>query len=363
MTQLTVAESAQIAEFENFRIPHPNLIEVDRTLCDLIEHPAGAAAYLVMGPTGVGKTTLIERVVRGLHNGMADELRADPGRYSSLVMRTPASSGAFSWKDFFMRGLAALEEPELRAKQPRARSASGANSDYRSVDSARWAFEDAVRMRRPKAVILDEGSHLTTVGSGVALAHQLDVIKSLSDATESVFVIVGTYDLIKFRNLSGQLGRRCRDVYFRQYRLDIEDQAKIFRNIINTFQRKLPVDSGDLLADAEYLYVGSAGCVGILKQWLDRALVGAFLAHSPLTHELLVETRLPTQSLLEISSEIARGERATEETDEDLDDLRVLLGLEPATPPHFERKSDVPRTGRRGRVGKRNPTADPVGVA
>jgi hypothetical protein len=363
VTELTPAQNAQIAAFEAYRISHPKLMAADKEICDLIEHPTGAAAYLVIGPTGAGKTTLIERVVRSLHNGMVDELRADPGRYPALVIRTPAPAGmSLSWRDLFMRGLAELEEPEIDAKEPRSRAASASHAQFKSVDGARWAFEDAVRARRPKAVILDEGSHLTAVGTGLALSHQLDLIKSLSDATEAVFVIVGTYALVNFRNLSGQLGRRCRDVYLARYRFDVEDEAKVWRNVIHSFAGQLPIEHCDLVAEDEYLYEGSAGCVGILKQWLDRALVAAFLDHTAFDHAQLVKTRLPTQALVQIASEIAQGERAVAETDEDRHDLRALLGLEAPLPATFERQSARSVKSRR-RVGKRNPTSDPIGVA
>lgn len=361
MTQLTPVEDAQIAAFEAFRISHPKLMAADREICDLIEHPTGSAAYLVLGPTGAGKTTLIERVVCSLHNGMADELRADPGRLPALVIRTPAPAGSsFSWRDLFMRGLAELNEPEINAKEPRPRARGAGHAQFKSVDGARWAFEDAVRARRPKAVILDEGSHLTAVGSGLALSHQLDLIKSLSDATDAVFVIVGTYDVAKFRNLSGQLGRRCRDVHLPRYRFDVDADSNIWRNVIHTFAGQLPLASEDLVSQAEYLYEGSAGCVGILKQWLDRGLVAAFLDRRPLGHTHLVKTRLSTQALVQIASEIAQGERAVEETDEHRRDLRSLLGLEAALPSAFQRSSGQKV---RRRVGKRNPIADPVGVA
>lgn len=362
MTHLTPAENAQMAAFEAYRISHPKLMTADKEICDLIEHPTGAAAYLVIGPTGAGKTTLIERVVRSLHNGMVDELRADPGRYPALVIRTPAPAGmSFSWRDLFMRGLAELDEPEINAKEPRPRAGSVGHAQFKSVDGARWAFEDAVRARRPKAVILDEGSHLTAVGSGLALSHQLDLIKSLSDATEAVFAIVGTYDLVKFRNLSGQLGRRCRDVHLPRYRFDVDEDMHVWRNIIHTFARQLPIESTDLVAEAEYLYEGSAGCVGILKQWLDRALVAALLDQRALDHAQLVKTRLSTQALVQIASEIAQGERAVAETEEDRHNLRALLGLEAPVLAAFERQSARPAKTRR-RVGKRNPTSDPVGV-
>jgi hypothetical protein len=40
------------------------------------------------------------------------------------------------------------------------------------------------------------------------LQNQMDMLKSLADSTHSRLVLVGTYELLTFRNLSGQLSRR-----------------------------------------------------------------------------------------------------------------------------------------------------------
>ena len=64
--------------------------------------------------------------------------------------------------------------------------------------------------------------------------------KSIGSRTQTVQVLIGTYELLAFRNLSGQLSRRSVDLHFRVYRAEDEGDIKIFQNIVYTFQARNP---------------------------------------------------------------------------------------------------------------------------
>src|SRR5204863_9786845 len=126
----------------------------------------------------------------------------------------------------------------------------------------RYAVEQTLRHRRPAAVMIDEAQHLAKVASGRRLLDQLDVIKSIANRTNTIHVLFGTYDLLAFRNLSGQLSRRSVDVHFPRYRAESADDRKVFINIVHSFQEKLPLpDPPDLVKHWELLYERSFGCV------------------------------------------------------------------------------------------------------
>src|SRR5207253_2450185 len=72
-----------------------------------------------------------------------------------------------------------------------------------------YAVEQALRHRRPAAVLIDEAQHLAKVPSGRRLADQLDVIKSIASHTGTVHVLFGTYDLLAFRNLTHEALDGC----------------------------------------------------------------------------------------------------------------------------------------------------------
>jgi hypothetical protein len=109
------------------------------------------------------------------------------------------------------------------------------------------------------------------MSSGRRLADQLDVIKSIASRTQTIHVLIGTYELLSFRNLSGQLSRRSVDLHFSRYRAECKDDLHVFRNIVLTFQEQLPAELQlDLVGMWDFLYERSLGCVGILKDWLAR---------------------------------------------------------------------------------------------
>jgi len=97
----------------------------------------------------------------------------------------------------------------------------------------RQALEQALRHRRPAAVLIDEAQHLTKIASGAPSSDQLDCLKSLASLTGCVHVLIGTYELLPCRNLSAQLSRRSLDIHFRRYRIDNPDDVVAFQRVIS----------------------------------------------------------------------------------------------------------------------------------
>jgi hypothetical protein len=64
------------------------------------------------------------------------------------------------------------------------------------------------------------------IGSGASggkLLDQLDWIKSMTNVTGVLHILIGTYELLNFRNLSGQASRRGLDLHFPRYWNDLND--------------------------------------------------------------------------------------------------------------------------------------------
>jgi hypothetical protein len=200
------------------------------------------------------------------------------------------------------------------------------------------------------------------MASGYKLQDQLDCLKSVANTTGILHCLLGTYELLTFRNLSGQLSRRSVDIHFRRYCADIPEDVQAFKSILLTFQQQMPLtETPDLVAHWEYFYERTLGCVGILKNWLTRALKDALDREATtVTLKDLQKRAWSVAQCQRMFKEIQEGERQLSETETDVQNLRSVLGLgtKPIVLPEEAPKVTHPQ----GKVGKRKPKRDPVGV-
>jgi hypothetical protein len=367
---LSQPPTARLAYFAGKVVAHPRLKEAHQAVLKAIRQPADRCLILVFGPTGVGKTTLRLRLEKQLMEETWPDLERDPGRIPVVGLEAVAAeSGQFSWKDYYTRALLALDEPLLAHKiDPHSAQLRRDRTGSQAVPALRRALEQALRYRRPAAVIVDEAQHLRKMASGRRLLDQMDTLKSLAGMSGAIHVLVGTYELLSLANLSAQLSRRSVDIHFGRYQADQAEDWRAFQSVLLTFQRHLPLPTEpDLVGRAEYLYEHSVGCIGVLKSWLVRALAGALEeGASSLTPHHLERQADPTRKRLSLAREIHEGEAALCEGDTDQGEVRRLLGL--ASAPVLGGGNGSGRTPRRESgssrpMGQRRPVRDPVGEA
>ncbi len=373
----------RLAYFRSYTIAHPRLKVVSDGLWRAIQEPAGRALIFVIGPTGVGKTTLRLRIEQELKQQFL-AAAPEPGRIPVVGFEAVApDSGSFGWKDYYRRALRALEEPLIDYKIDYAtrqifRNQAGEFTMASRIGNPelRLAMEQALRHRRPAAVLIDEAQHFTKMGSGRRLSDQLDCLKSLASLTGCVHVLIGTYELLPCRNLSAQLSRRSIDIHFPRYRADQPDDVVAFQRVIFSFQRHLPLpQEPELWRDWEYCYAHCIGCIGILKDWFTRALAEALERGAPtLTRADLERHAWSLDQCEKMAQDALDGESVLTEVPEAAERLCNLLGL--GTKPAVETRTstgtalgtpatsvpDRPRNPASRRVGSRKPVRDAVGI-
>ena len=102
----------KLRAFERFTMAHPRLMHVNDRLMNAIHSAASGSLVLVIGPTGVGKTTLRLKSEQVLTAEMMGMLRDDPGRLPFVSVEAIASlTGSFNWRDHFTRMLLGMNEP------------------------------------------------------------------------------------------------------------------------------------------------------------------------------------------------------------------------------------------------------------
>lgn len=359
-----------VDEFSKRMINHEALSRAYNKARAALSCSGGPRVVMIAGPTGVGKTTLAQALRRHAMERYAREMAADPGCvpviYGNAV---PPNGASFSWKDFYIRLLERHGDvltnrkllvprqseifPELPAPSPLERSVT---------DALRRAVENCMRLRKTRVLIIDEAHHLLMVNDPRRLEFQFEALKSLTIETDAIIVLLGTYRLLDIRDQSGQLVRRSEIIHFPRYDIRIQQDIEAFASVLDTFQSQLPLKrTPNLLADAEYFYLKSGGCVGILKDWLTRCLEQALLdGRKTIDRDFADRFALSNKSVTTIIEEAMNGEEKL--TDVEIEKVEKLLKEGACAESGAAKPSPAQNLGKRGRrVGERLPVRDPVG--
>jgi hypothetical protein len=281
-TLLEQTTSERLAYFQHITVPHQKLRVALATLLMNVEAPIDLSVFFVVGPAGVGKTTLRRRAEKLLLESALSTMPHAPGQFPvAAIEAVPAEKGTFSYKDYYLRVLETLNplQPQERMVGRDIDSQANRAPYYypgfqgKHPDTLRRILEQAMKRHQLKAFMIDEAQHLVLVAGGKQMLHQMDWLKSIANLTETIHVLFGTYDLLNCCTLSGQVSRRSDDIHLARYLPEQSEDVEEFRRVIQTFQEHLPLpEEPNLMQHQDYLLDYSIGCVGILNTWLTKAL-------------------------------------------------------------------------------------------
>jgi len=333
---LQAATAERLAWFENRAVEHRMMDATKKHLRRLLRSGRRYPVILLVGPTGIGKSTLLTIVKNEIIRELLPSLEANPGQIpiASVEAFSP-ESGSFNWKDHYTNCLAELRDVLIMNKLKDVdcelcRGKIRLNDNSRvSAPTFRHALVHALIHRRPLGFFIDEAQHLMKMSSGRGVLDQMDVIKCIAGATRIPHVLFGTYDLLLMRNLNGQLSRRNFEIHFSRYKYDNSADLLEFRKVLRSFESLMPItETPDLQTHRDFIYERSLGCVGTLKEWLSRALELALDEPSEqLTLEHLGDTAMSITRCKKIAEEIHSGETQLSEDITARPKLLSLLGM------------------------------------
>jgi len=368
----------RIRYFAECTIQHPILDKVTKQLWRALNSQVEESLIFIYGPAGVGKTTLCEHVVNKLieRNKMLTDLDMGKKIPVAFVNAAAPDNNRFDWKQFYQHSIFTMESsiahnnlPKFTRYNPRLAPALYFSEKTTSCEY-RGHFIETLKKHSPYAFFIDEAQHLAKVKSADSLLNQMDILKTIRKSSKTTIVLVGPYDLVPFRNLSGQLSRRSWDIHFSRYNTS-DEHLTGFQEALLTLQRKLPlIVEPDLISNWKYIYAKSVGCIGIMKDWLLRSLeIAVSEDQNTITLDILKQCSLSDSQCQNIALEIVDGEQLVRETDKSYETLLKTLGFQDKkqktapvistpTPPNSIKKPIVVknkpvRKAKRHAVGKR----------
>jgi hypothetical protein len=301
---LNLTVNDRVDYFSKFIMSHPILKTVFDELMLMLYQAGGPSLIFLLGPTGVGKSTLLARLVEKVLEKTLVKMQINPGYIPIAgVLAISPEFSQFDWYDFYTRGLKALKDPFIEKEENRRPTKRNLRS----------AFESALKNRNLDFFYIDEAHNFCKVPTGKQLVDQTDCLKSISNCSQVSMLLTSTYQAETLLNLNDQLCRRSATIHFPRYRIDTKQQQKVFKIVIKNLSLHLPLsETPDFRENWDFLYERSCGCFGTMKDWFTRTL-GAVLEKNPQANTILFKDlekyALPVNQCKVIMKAIVAGEK------------------------------------------------------
>lgn len=354
-----------LTELQTRVFPHPHQLRaVDRAVSAALR-PGGKQLVVIYGPPGAGKTKTCDLVENLLAHHFRGDLEADPRTVRVVRTEAPAAVGtAFAWREFLIEAIGALGDPvtdrlvgtadlDGTAPGPQIRPARlGANEMLR-IAARRY------KRRGVRVLLIDEAQHIAVAPKLIDVRRDLDVLKGFANRTGVRIVLIGTYELLRFHQASGQLARRMNEIHLARYRWTVAHEQAAFADVAREMLGCIKgLDEAAITESIESCYERSLGCVGELRDWLVQA-----------EHEFRTSGRSWSACLAETASAVGKATHMLDGVEESegwvrtgdagRPRLRLRLGLSAVG---SRKVTPEPKAAKRPlRVGRRRPTRDRVG--
>lgn len=294
---------ATASPLANWRYNHEYYDSVREWTWERIECNDEPVIVVVLGATGIGKTTLREQIQSEIVQKRTAELTVNPGVIPYVYGETVFNPRVgVDWAGLFSAWLDSAGEILVDRKVAAVGQKSG------SLPALHRAVTSMLRHRSPSIALVDEASVLLGKApspSTDSLKTNVNYIKGLCNMSRTHLGLFGDYELGRLAQISGQLDRRCHFGHLPPY----PDATEDFHKALVAFEQRFAQFgvNAELRANAKLLFTGCVGCIGILRRWLVEAHVQTRHKHAPITKEVLLQAHFPAAQIKKWQTEIADG--------------------------------------------------------
>ncbi|WP_165971217.1 AAA family ATPase [Luteimonas terrae] len=240
----------------------------------------------VIGPSGAGKSHIRSEVARVL---VGDPSQWGDGRLPLVSVRAQVTDRSrFNPKDLARRLADSLREPnldflrlnvsgtQLESIESYLSSVSSSHKFLGRRDSSEHAmrseFERHARARDLKWLFIEEIASIVKVHRGHSVANYMTSLMQIAEEIGVVLVLFGTQRAFPLWMENEEVRNRSRWVWVRRYREYEPEDLRPFAEMVRAAGARYELSRKDLLtSDLELALVNSAGIMGSLLNWLDRA--------------------------------------------------------------------------------------------
>lgn len=360
----------ELEEFKRLRIDHPKMLYVQEQAENALMSRDGSFLLLVIGPTHVGKSSLLKRLVYERLERLKREGLLPDWAVPALYFEVIPGDKSFSWKANIESLL--IEQKEIltnfKVEYPDRREGTFSGkppglSGRPTEHALRRTLENFLHQKKVEFMCLDEAANLLHLGSGKRLRHQADFLKSIANRSRAKIILGGSFDVYPLIGQTAQLSSRSEIVNFDRYDPSDESDQEAFFGILCTFESFLPFPEKEntLTPYLSLLMENSVGCVGLLKKVLDRAVTRSLAVGDPrITEESLMKNLNSKLLVDQALKEVESGHEIMKEFLGGGSPERSSIGQRLPSLPALSESSGK-KAGKR-KPGERKPTRDKVGM-
>lgn len=334
-------------------IKHEKFDQIQREIAIFISTASPGDMLFIEGPYAVGKKTAVNQIAGCFAEAALDQ---DPDNNQIMPVVSffaPSISDTKVYLRSFLNTWTQQLIPQSASNVLKLALSDREITDVSQADDRREARIKALMQGRKTGILIIHNAERIQAYNESRSKSKVclfDVIHAISQDVGCIVIFTGCFGSLDNDNATSNVIAASRVVDFPAYNFRYEEEFKSWKKLVDEVKKELPSAYHPSLKKMEgNLTVGSLGCVGLLKQWFQRA---SKLKSSPNFSsvpfgECVLLTANNNEKLDLLSNELYRSTFQELESDKE---IRRAIGL---VKPQKSRKKN-------SRPFKRNPCSDHV---